>query len=248
MSILWLIIKVTLLLLLGIFLTLVFILLLVLMAPIKYDCIYEKYEDSYFRLRVSFLKFIKAKLIIEDGKQDSYVKVLGKVVYHYHTDDFEEEVEEAVKHKAENAEEVSKDVITEESHERGESKSGTTKWRVIKDLVLDKRFFALIKELLVAARRILKWLKPSNLNFEVVIGKENPADTGELIAQLTLLYPWYYKYGIIEGSYDEEGLWGNIYAKGRLHLMTLVKIIMLFIREKETRDYIHLLLKTRKGA
>ncbi|MDF2612589.1 MAG: hypothetical protein K0S71_375 [Clostridia bacterium] len=248
MSILWLIIKVTLLVLLGIFLALAFILLVVLLAPIKYDCIFEKYDDAYFRLRVSFLSFIKASWVFENGKQDTRIKVLGKVVYRYHTDDFEEVAKEAVENTTDNAKVVSKEVVEEESDERGESKSGTTKWRVMKDLLLDERFFALIKDILVAVKRILRWLKPSKLSFELAIGREDPADTGELIAGLTLLYPWYYRYGVVEGSYDEEGVWGNIYAKGRFYLVTLVKIVILFIIKKETRDYIHLLLKTRKGA
>ncbi|WP_069997542.1 hypothetical protein [Cellulosilyticum sp. I15G10I2] len=248
MSILWLIIKVTLLVLLGIFLALVFILLVVLTAPIKYDCIFEKYEEAYFRLSLSFLSFIKAKVIFENGKQDSVVKVFGKVVYRHYTDDVEEVTKEAVENTTHNAKVMSKKVVEKESRKRGESKSDTVKWQVVKDLLLDERFFALLKDILVAVKRVLKWLKPSKLNFELVIGKEDPADTGELIAQLTLLYPWYYKYGIVEGSYDKEGLWGNIYAKGRLYLMTLVKIFILFIMNKETREYINLLLRTRKGA
>jgi len=248
MSILWLIIKVTLFILLGIFLTLVFILLLVLMAPIKYDCLYEKYEDDYCLLRFSFLKFIKANVIFEKGKQDSQIKVFGIAIYHYHTDDFEEVVEDTVRDTVQNAKVVSKEVITAESHERGEDKSGTTKWRVLIDLLWDERFFALLKDLLTAGKRIFKWLRPSKLNFDLIIGLKDPADTGQLIAQITLLYPWYYQYGIVEGNYDEEGIWGNIYAKGRLHLMRLVRIILLFILKKETRTYIRLLLKTRKGV
>lgn len=248
MSILWLIIRITLWILLGIFCALVFILLLILIAPIKYDCKYEKYEENYCQLRFSFLRFIKANLIFENDKQDTYIKVFGKVVYRYYTDDFEEVVEETALHVKENAEDLSKDVVTEESHARGESKAGTTKWRVIKDLIFDKRFFALLKDIWIVIKKILNWLKPYQFNFELIIGRENPADTGELIAQITLLYPWYYPYGVVLGNYEATGVWGNAYAKGKFHLMTLVKIIVIFISKKETRDYIHLILKTRKGA
>ena len=248
MSILWLIIKVALSIVLSLLLASVFILFLLLLVPIHYDCLFEKYDESYCHLQFSFLSILKAKLLLKNNVQTTFVRLFGKTIYKQPIRDFKEVAQKNAEKTANKTQKVSEAVIKEESEERLESEEGTTRRRVIKDLVLDERFFRLLKDILVMTKRLLEWISPHRIHFELVIGKRDPGETGELIALLTLFYPWYYKYGIIEGSYDEEGLWGECYAVGKLRLVTLIKIVILFIWNKEAREYIQLLLKTRKEA
>lgn len=95
-------------------------------------------------------------------------------------------------------------------------------------------------------KRFLKLLKPNHFQFRLVIGKENPADTGELIAKITMFYPLMYRYGIVDGNYTEAGLWGEVAVGGRIKLFQLLKIVIIFALNKEVRNYIKLILNVRK--
>ena len=47
---------------------------------------------------------------------------------------------------------------------------------------------------------IVKAVIPKSLYFNIIIGQEDPAKTGQLMAKFSLLYPLYYSYGTIEGN------------------------------------------------
>lgn len=246
MSILWLIIKVTLLIMLIIFLCLAFILIFLLLAPIKYDCLYNHYETTSCCCKINLLRIIEMKWLLEEGVQESKIKLFGFIIYDKHIKDFEKVVENKAHQAANNTQHLSEEIVEETVHKKIGWQPFITQMITVKELFLDKRFSIFLKKTLTTLRRLLKCFKPYHIDFEFIVGKENPADTGELIAQITLLYPWYYKYGIIEGNYDEEGLWGSFSAKGKFNLISLVNIFIGFIINKEVREYIQLLLKIRK--
>lgn len=115
----------------------------------------------------------------------------------------------------------------------------------IKVLFLNHTFYAVLKEAGHSMKHLLRYISPEEWYFELIIGREDPADTGELIAKLTLLYPWYYHHGIIRGDYEEEGLWGGILAKGKFRIIGILRILIALILNKATRKYIKLILKNR---
>lgn len=116
----------------------------------------------------------------------------------------------------------------------------------IKELILTKDFWRLIKEILRLIRDILKYILPRKWSYELVIGKEDPADTGELIAKLTMLYPLYYKNGIIRGDFEKSGIWGGFLAKGKFSILGIIRRIVVFALRPVVRKYIKLILKIRK--
>lgn len=89
-------------------------------------------------------------------------------------------------------------------------------------------------------------LKPDSIYFNLLIGRENPADTGELLALITMLYPLYARYGVIQADFEEEGIWGEVKARGRLRLYRLIKPFVVFGLNKSVRNYVKIILNIRK--
>ena len=120
--------------------------------------------------------------------------------------------------------ETEKEVKALEENIKQEAKETTRQipWSEWKAVLLDKRTYGAIQEIVVCIWRILKELAPNEWDFEVVVGKEEPADTGELIAKLTMLYPIYYTHGIIRGNYEKECLEGGFLIKGKFTLGSVV--------------------------
>ena len=120
--------------------------------------------------------------------------------------------------------ETKKEVEALEENIKPEAKETTQQisWSDWKAILLDKRTYGAIQEIVVCIWHILKELAPNEWDFEVVVGKEEPADTGELIAKLTMLYPIYYTHGIIRGNYEKECLEGGFLIKGKFTLGSVV--------------------------
>lgn len=146
---------------------------------------------------------------------------------------------------AEGAEEVVESAVHKTEEETQRFVSDLDKHQ-IKELILTKDFLRLIKEILRLIRDILKYILPRKWSYELVIGKEDPADTGELIAKLTMLYPLYYKNGIISGDFEKSGIWGGFLAKGKFSILGILRRIVVFALRPVVRKYIKLILRIRK--
>lgn len=146
------------------------------------------------------------------------------------------------------AEETQEEVkeIFDESIEEIEAFGKGLKYGQIKDILLDKDVYRLIKEIYNVFKSIIKYILPREWSYELIIGKEDPADTGECIAKLTLLYPLYYKHGIIRGDFQREGIWGGFLAKGRFNIFGILKRIVRFLIQPVVRKYIKIILDIRK--
>jgi hypothetical protein len=246
MSILWLIIKVILLIIVSLVLLVVISLIVILIAPIKYVCLYEKYDKDYGHLKINLMRILKAEFILREGVGSSKVSVLGWVVYQKQEENIQRLVQKGTKQAVDSTEKASKKIVREKSPERKPKKSKMARWLPAKNLLFDQRFKVFLRNVFHTLKEIVRWIKPHTFHFTLIIGKDDPGDTGQFIAEMTLLYPWYCGYGNIEGNYEEKGIWGDVFAKGKCNLITLLKIIIIFVLNKETRQYIHLLLKTRK--
>ena len=82
---------------------------------------------------------------------------------------------------------------------------------------------------------------------EVEIGKEDPADTGQLIAMLSALYPLYYSFASIVGNYEKECFYGKLEANGSFTLGRLIYEIIRYIRTTSVKQLIKFIRKDRKG-
>lgn len=106
-----------------------------------------------------------------------------------------------------------------------------------------KAFFAQFRTLL---KKLWLEFKPHTIKFKLIIGKDDPAETGELIAKLTMLYPFIYRYGVIEGDYTEAGFWGEVMGAGRIRIFNLIKAVIIFALNKDVRHFIKIILNVRK--
>lgn len=113
----------------------------------------------------------------------------------------------------------------------------------IKEILLDPLTYHASKCMIKGIWDILKVVAPKEWDFEVVIGTGDPADTGALIAKLTLLYPIYYSHGIIRGDYEKACLMGGFLIKGKFRLGQIVICLIRLYLEKDVRTFINLILK-----
>ncbi len=116
----------------------------------------------------------------------------------------------------------------------------------ITELIWSKETYGAIKQVCKCVWRIIQTIWPYEWDFEVIVGQENPADTGELIAKLTLLYPLYYRHGIVQGDYERECLEGGFLIKGKFNLGHILWHIMRCAFSYSVRYFIKLIIELRK--
>ncbi len=264
MAILWLILKVILsLLLLGILLILG-LLALVLLGPISYKGYYERYERLEGEIEIILFHLVKLRHRIDGEETGWRIKLLGLEIYPGKPNFLRIILKKSKGHtktpsKSNEAPKVSKErkmvpEYLEETTDSSSAKSSTKKrellekreeeqkksmdWKQIKNFLTTPGLGQMLKEGMKAVGKTLQALKPKTFYFHLVIGKENPADTGELMALLTLVFPWYYRYGIIQGDFEEAGIGGDISFAGRFRLVTFVKIGLQGLMNKEIRTMI----------
>lgn len=105
----------------------------------------------------------------------------------------------------------------------------------------------LFEDTLVLIKRLLKRILPSTLYLEVEIGKEDPADTGLLIAKVAAFYPLYYSFATISGNYEKECFYVKLDASGYITLGKLIYEIIKYIRKTSVKQLIKFIRKDRKG-
>ena len=111
------------------------------------------------------------------------------------------------------------------------------------DLLKERSTYLFLKESVILLKRLLMVAAPKSWDFEVVIGKGDPADTGECIAKLTMLYPLYYRHGIIRGNYERECLEGGFLAEGKFTLASVMRCLIRYICKPVVRKMIGKLIK-----
>lgn len=260
MSILWFIIKLILVILLGILLLSLMILGIVLLVPIRYEGYFAKYEEMAYEVKIRYLPGIKADFYLEKGIKRHQVNVLGKKVYKVNEvqdsneQKVEEEKEEPLPEKVQMEELTHKKkngrVYKKVSVQLPEKVEGTTeeigakaKSIDIKELLVDPFTYKAFRRLLIGIWQLIKIIGPKEWDFEVILGKGDPADTGELIAKLTMLYPLYYKHGIVRGDYEKECLMGGCLIKGRFNLMQVIILMVRLYFNEDIHAFVHLIKK-----
>lgn len=116
----------------------------------------------------------------------------------------------------------------------------------VKEFVLNATTYRAIKRIAIGIGRIIKTIFPYQWDFEVVVGEGEPADTGLLIAKLTMLYPLYYGHGIVRGNYEQACLQGGFLAKGKFTLGAIGWQILCCVLNKQVQALVKSILKLRK--
>lgn len=121
-----------------------------------------------------------------------------------------------------------------------------TLWEDIKKLwesEYRKEFIISIKKMVIG---LFKAIRPRYFKFNIMIGGEDPAQTGEWLAVASLLYPLYSKYGRLEANFEDKGFWGEANVEGRIRLYRILKVLLIFVINKSVRNYVKIILNIRK--
>lgn len=128
-------------------------------------------------------------------------------------------------------------------------KIGTTikeTWDMVCTLWTDehrKAFFSAIGKLL---KSLWHAIRPKYCSFYLKIGKESPDETGQLLAWLACLFPFYAGYGRVVGDFEKAGIAGEGELAGKFNLWRLIRPLIVLVLNRSVREYIHLILHIRK--
>lgn len=262
MAVLFFLMKIILWLLLGIVLSALILLGILLFASVHYQIYFEKYEDMAYEIRWRYLGGVRGLFTLEDGKKGSEINVFWKAILAHKEKETDTKVQQTkaeqpnkeksvtVKHETKQAPIKSThnvDAIhsvhrTHETSRETVSKEETFDWH----LLFQKLPYTFAKECLIFLKEVVKVIAPQSWDFELIIGAEDPADTGEWVAKLTMLYPLYYRHGSVIGDYKRAGVSGGFLAEGKFRLVSLVACLIRFLLKRSVRSVIGLILKDRR--
>lgn len=92
---------------------------------------------------------------------------------------------------------------------------------------------------------VLKRLKPDKFEADLIVGMENPATTGEILAICGMLYPLIGQHVRISGDFECEKtrVEGRLYIRGRIRMFTFLRIVIRLYFNKDIKKLIKLLKK-----
>ena len=255
---------------LGIFGVLIVVCGILLIAPFRYQIYLEKYDKLAYEIKFQYLGVIRGLYKLEDGKKEQSIKVFWKELHGRKLKDTSKKVatysyeiapslkeeegkrknkitKEAKAIKKEKALKKTVSYETDQKARKGRSleKSQSQKQRNAFhiELLKEKWLYAFLKEIIILVKKLFFAIGPKNFSFELVLGEEDPADTGELIAKVTMLFPLYYRYGVIRGNYERSCKEGGFLAEGKIRLGTLIKLLIGFLSKQSVRKMIKYLMK-----
>lgn len=103
-----------------------------------------------------------------------------------------------------------------------------------------RRSFALCKGELL---RIGKSLKPQKFQAQLVIGMEDPAATGQILAYCGMLYPVLGGHVDVAGDFEQKRLEGHVFVKGKIRLFTFLRVAVRVYFNRDIRKLYQLLKK-----
>lgn len=103
-----------------------------------------------------------------------------------------------------------------------------------------QRSFALCKGELMT---ILKRLKPDRFEVSLIVGMDDPAATGEILAVCGMLYPIFGPQVNVAGDFERKRLEGRVFIKGKLRFFTFVRTAVRIYFNKDIRKLYGLLKK-----
>ncbi len=103
-----------------------------------------------------------------------------------------------------------------------------------------QRSYALCKKEL---RAIVKSLKPNKFEAAFVVGTDDPASTGEILAVCGMLYPILGPQVNVVGDFERKRLEGRVFIKGKLRLFTFIRVAVRIYFNKDIRKLYGLLKK-----
>ncbi len=105
-----------------------------------------------------------------------------------------------------------------------------------------KRSFALCKDELLA---VVRSLRPRKFEASLIIGMDDPASTGEILAVCGILYPVIGGHVDVRGDFERKRLEGEVLIAGKLRMVTFLRTAVRIYFNKDIRK-LYRLLKRRQ--
>ncbi len=235
-------------------LLLLFLVIIIMTVPVKYSIYIDKSEDIYASTNFKWLYSIVSLDIIYDSDNEitNIFKLFGRKINRHKLQKLLSKfAKKADDTDIEKIQEVKKVEEIEEISKAQETKVNKDKTNNTKSMISQINSFAYKKELVVdtleLVRSILKNIRPSSIYAEVEIGKDDPADTGQLLAIISALYPLYYSFANIAGNYEKECFYVKIEASGKISVRKFVYDFIKYIRIKSVKELMKFTKGKRKG-
>lgn len=84
-------------------------------------------------------------------------------------------------------------------------------------------------------KEVLNHIKPRKLKGTITFGMDSPDKTGQSLGVIAIFYPVFCKGFSIKPDFTKPCIYGNIIAKGRIRIFTLLIICIKLIRSKELK-------------
>ena len=105
----------------------------------------------------------------------------------------------------------------------------------IKAFFKDKTNRAGFKKAWMYLKRILKHIKPRKFVMKLRFGTGDPASTGQLLGAICAVYPPVIYKLQLQPDFDEKRFEGELYARGRIRVFTILVIAIKVIRDKDIK-------------
>jgi hypothetical protein len=100
-----------------------------------------------------------------------------------------------------------------------------------------KEALSLVKKEL---HRLLRHILPTRISGEITFGSEDPAITGRVLAVLGMSFPFHKNCISVQPVFENENiLQGNVWLKGRIYGIVLIKIALEVYFNKNVKNVIH---------
>lgn len=227
--------------LLIITLVLLFIIMLILLVPIKYQLYINKQDTIYVSTYIKWLfSFIGLEIVYKSEEETRrFISLCGKRVFTF-KDKSKAKKKESQKQAKERKKGKKEKKVKKEKHKKEKSKNIL---KQVKNFHYKKE---LLEDTMIWIKKILEEIKPSKLYVDLEIGKDDPADTGKLIAKLSILYPFFHSIINIKGNYEKECFYAILETSGDITLGKFAYDFIQYIRTESVRQMIKFIKENRR--
>lgn len=101
----------------------------------------------------------------------------------------------------------------------------------INDEIHRSAFVKTLKEI----KRLFRFLKPKKFHMNFTFGFENPAQTGQVLGVISMLYPFFAENMDVTPDFENQVLKGDLYMKGHIRGAYAVILVFNLIRDRNIR-------------
>ena len=109
------------------------------------------------------------------------------------------------------------------------------KYRAAKEFALDERTKAAVRLVLEQAKIFARQALPRKICGEVRFGTSDPALTGQILGIAGIFYPLFMDNVKVDPDFERTILEGELFLKGRLRIVSAVRIAWRLFRDKNVR-------------